>query len=162
MAGTFCTTTSLEVLWVGSTFTGITALASDLINDAEDELRGCLSERYNVSADAFQTSTSTPPLLEQLCKWKAIGFLYGATSRGGKDAFARSNWWLKRCDKKVDEILAYDANLVNTAGALIPDATDKLAVKSNSSTYSTTFDVDDPLLWKQDPDKLDDIDDDRK
>lgn len=155
--GTFCTTTSLETMWVGSSFADLTTLAQEFIGDAEDELRSKLAQRYDTSTDPFQTSTSTPPLLEKLCKWKSIGYLYGNTSRGGKEAFKRADWYLNRCDKMLEKIMDYKAHLVDTAGSQIPDSSDKLAVKSTSSDYSNTFNEDDPLKWKTDQDKLDDI-----
>lgn len=149
-------------MWIGSKFDGLTSLADTFIGDVEDELRGCLSQRYDVSIDAFQTSTATPPLLEMLCKWKAIGYLYGNVARGSKDMFNRSKWYTDRCDKKVEAILNYDANLVDTAGSQIADSTGKLAVKSSTEDYSNTIQEDDPLKWKIDPDKLNDIKSDRR
>jgi len=160
--GTFCTTTSLETLWVGSTFTAeLTSLAGDLISDSEDELRSCFAQRYDITTDAFQTSTATPPMLEKLCKWKAIGYLYEATARGSKDAFKRSSRYLDRCDKKINEIRDYKAHLLDSSGAQIPDSTGKLLVKSTTQDFTPTFLEDDELKWRQDKDKLDDIDSER-
>lgn len=159
--GTFCTTTSIETMWVGSSFADLTTLAQEFIGDAEDELRAALSDRYDVSADYFQTSTATPPLLEKLCKWKAIGYLYGNTSRGGKDAFKRADWYLNRCDKAIKKIMDRDMNLVDTAGSAISDQTGELQVKSSTEDYANTFNEDDALNWGVDSDKLNAIDSER-
>lgn len=159
--GTFCTTTSLETYWVGSSFDGLTALASTCITDAEDEIRKRLSRRFDVSSDYFQTSTSTPPAIENICKWYALGLLFEATSRGGKDAYSRADRYLKKAESNITELLEYKAQLVDSSGDVVSDASDQMQVLSNTSTYSSTFNEDDELSWGVDSDKLDDIETER-
>jgi len=148
---------------VDTTFnTATTALCSSLIIDAENEIRKRLSKRYDVSADAFQTSTSTPPMVTTLCEWLTMGYMYENLSRGGTEAFGRADRFLKKANDNIDDILNFKANILNTTGSTIAEGSESLPMYSNSDDYSSTFDEDDPLKWTVDKDKLDDISDDRE
>ena len=159
---TFATTTSLDVLMVGTTFdTATTVLCSALIIDAENEIRKRLSKRYDVSSAAFQTSTSVPPIVTTLCEWLTIGYMYENLSRGGKDAYARADRFLDKAHKNMDDILDYKANIADSTGAAISESTESLPMFSNTKDYADTFAEDSPLDWAVDGDKLDDIKDGR-
>lgn len=160
--GTFCTTTSLDTIMVDTTFdTATTALADECILNAENKIREIMSKRYDVGADAFQTSTATPPVVQTWCKWLSTGYMYEDLSRGGKDAFTRADRYIKKAMDNMAQVIAYKANVVNSLGSLLTDSTESLPMYSNSNDYHDTFNEDSPLCWNVDGDKLDDIEDER-
>lgn len=160
--GTMATTTSLDTRMVDTTFnTATTSLCTARITDAENEIRKILSKRYDVSADAFQTSTSVPPMLTTLCEWLTMGFMYEDLSRGGLDGFGRSDRYIKKAMENLNDIVDYKVNLVNTSGSLISESTESLPMFSNTKDYTDTFAEDNPTNWAVDSDKLDDIADER-
>lgn len=159
--GTYCTTTSLETLWGGTSFDGLTALASEMIDQAEGEINKYLSQRYDISSAPFQTSTTIPPAIQNICKWYSIGYLYEATARGSKDSFARADRYLKKAEKNLMDIINYDANLLDSSGAEVADDADDLQILSSTSDYAPTFNEDSPLNWEVDPDKVSDIESER-
>ena len=161
--GTFCTTTTLDILMVDTTFDSTTTqLADECISNAENEIRKRLSERYDTSADAFQTSSSTPPMVSTLCKWLSQGYMYDNLSRGGKDAFARADRFIKRAMDNMTEVLDYRSNIQDTSGSDLADASTAFQTLSNTKDYHDTFGEDNPLDWSVDSDKLDDLEDERK
>lgn len=160
--GTFATTTSLDTLMVDTTFdTATSALATQCITQAENKIREKMSERYDTSADAWQTSTSTPPVVTTWCEWLSMGYMYESLSRGGKEAFKRADRFIDKAMNNMDHVLDFEANVVNTLGSAITDAATTFQVLSNTEDYHATFDEDDPTSWNVDPDKLDDIEDGR-
>ena len=159
---TFCTTTSLDILMVDTTFNSLTTqLCSSLIIDAENEIRKRLSTRYDISSDAFQTSTSVPPMVTTMCEWLTMGYMYENLSRGGTEAFGRADRFLKKAYDNLDDIVGFRANLSNTLGAAISEGSESLPMHSTTKDYTDTFAEDDSLSWAVDEDKLDDISDDR-
>lgn len=159
--GLYCTTTSLETLWGGASFSGLTALASEMIDQAESEINKRLSQRYDISSSTFQTSTSIPPMVTTLCKWLAVGYLYENTARGSKDAYMRADRYIKKAEKNLEGIIDYQYNLVDANGEPIDDNSTDLQVLSNTTNYTETFGEDSPLDWAVDSDKLQDISDSR-
>lgn len=160
--GTFCTTTSLETIMYDTSFnTATTALASECITNAENKIREKLSKRYDVASAAFQTSTSTPPVVQTICKWLSVGYMYEDLSRGGKDGYSRADRYIKKAMGNLDEILNYKANIVDSSGDLITESTESIPIYSNTNDYHETFNEDSPLNWSIDPDKVEDIDNER-
>lgn len=144
-------------MWGGTSFTGLTSLANELITDAEAEVNKHLSQRYDISQSYFQTTSSVPPLVRKITKWLAVGYLFESQSRGSKETFKRADRYIKRAMDNLKEIKEYKAGLLNTAGSAISDSTDDLIVESSTQNYSSTFNEDDPLNWDVDQDKIDDI-----
>ncbi len=161
--GTYCTTTALDTAMIGVTFdTATTAIATECIDWAENEIDKFLSKRYDLSANTFQTSTSVPPMVQTLCKWLAIGYTYEASARGGKDAFTRGDRYIKRAIDNLEMLADYKLDLVDSSGDVIDDMSQTgYRILANTETYSETFNEDDPLDWKIDSDKLSDIADGR-
>lgn len=159
--GLYCTTTSLETLWGGASFTDLTDTASLMITQAENEIDKRLSKRYDMSSAIFQTTTSVPPMITTLCQWLSLGYLYENTARGSQDAFVRADRYINKAHENMDAILEYKADLVDTDGEKVPDSNNQFNVYSNQDDYHETFNEDDPLNWSVDCDKLDDIADDR-
>jgi hypothetical protein len=156
--GTFCTTTSLAILMVDTNFdTATTSLATDSIIDAENKIREILSKRYDVSSDEFQTSTSTPPVVQTLCKWLTAGYMYEDLSRGGNDAFNRADRYIDKAMSNLNSIADGTTNVVDSLGSELIEDTSAYQVLSNTSDYNDTFDEGDPLNWEVDPTKLSDI-----
>lgn len=160
--GTFATTTSLDTLMVDTNFdTATTSLADLCITQAENKIREKMSERYDTSADAWQTSTSIPPVATTWCEWLSMGYMYENLSRGGGKAFQRADRFIEKAMDNMKDVVNYEANVVDSSGEPINDKSDAFQVLSNTDDYHETFNEDDPLHWSQDPDKLDDIATDR-
>lgn len=156
--GTYLTTTALYIQMVDTTQdTATTALLADCMADAEAEVLKRLSERYDTSSDYFQDPAQTPPQVVALVKWLAIGYAYDALSRGGKDAFMRSDRYIKRATDNLTAILKGEANLVDQDGEIIDALAGGNEVYGNTTNYHDTFDEGNPLNWGPDKDKLADI-----
>lgn len=159
--GTYATTTALETMWGGTSFTGLTAQATAFIEDAENEIDKYLAKRYDLSSAPFDTSTSIPPVVTKICKWLAIGYLYEANSRGSKESFARADRYIKRAEKNLMDIRDYKAELVDTGGAAVTDDSENLQIVSSTEDYAPTFNEDNPTNWAVDPTKISDISSER-
>lgn len=160
--GTFATTTALQTKMIGTNFdTATSALASACIEDAENEIRKQLADQYDTSADYFQTSTSTPPMVRTLCENLAVGYMYECMARGGKESYQRSDRLLTRCMENLKALADGTLQLVDTLGAQIVPENTKWQVQSSTTDYAPTFGEDNPKRWKVDSDKLEDIADAR-
>lgn len=148
-------------MMVGTVFTGLTSLASECISQAEREVDKRLSSRYDISSAYFQTTASISPTVRQLALWYAVGYTYEANARGSKDAYSRADRYIEKANKNIESILKYEANLLDSLGSQIPDSSGSLKVRSSTSDYVNTFNEDDPVNWTVDPDKLDDISNER-
>lgn len=160
--GTYCTTTSLQVTMIGTTFdTATTSLADKLITHAENEINKYLSKRYDIGS-LSDTSTSVPPIVTSMCETLAEGYMYQRMSRGGKDGMARGKMLIDQVLANLKQIAEYKLDVVDSDGDVITDMSGTAyRVLSNTTGYANTFNEDDPLDWKVDQDKLDDIDDER-
>lgn len=163
---TYCTTTSLQTLMVGTTFdTATTALAGEAIAQAETDINAKLSKRYDISSSYFQTTTATPPLIQTICKRRALGYTYEALARGAgpsSEVFTRAERYIKSTTDVLDAIASYQVHLLDSAGSVIPEASNgNFQILSSTEDYAATFNEDDPLSWKIDDEKLDDIDSER-
>ncbi|CAB4170107.1 hypothetical protein UFOVP903_55 [uncultured Caudovirales phage] len=158
--GIYATTTSLQVLMVGTVFdTATTALASKLITHSENEVNKWLSKRYDVTA----LSASVPPLVTSLTETLAEGYVYQRMSRGGKEADQRGKILIGQVLENLKLISDYKLDLVDSGGAVVVDMSQTAyRVLSSTSGYTDTFNEDDPLDWGVDPDKLSDIEDGRE
>lgn len=147
---------------IGTVFdTATTNLASVCITDAENELRKHLCKRYDFTAAPFNTTTSIPPMLTTLTETLAIGYMYENMSRGSKEGYARADRYIDRVMENVQALLDGDAQLTDSSGNLVEEIDGDWGIRENTSSYSPTFNEDDPMDWKVDQDKLDDIEDDR-
>lgn len=157
--GIYATTTSLQVLMIGTQFdSATTSLCDKLITHSENEINKHLSQRYTISS----LQSPVPPLLTSLCETLTEGYMYQRMSRGGKDSMARGTILIKQVMDNLKLILDYKVNLVNSSGAVISDSpSSSYKVQSTTSDYSNTFNEDDPLNWEVDHQKLDDIFDER-
>lgn len=157
--GTYATTTSLAINMIGLTFdTATTLMAAKRITDAENEINKYLSTRYDLSASRFQTSTSIPPLVTSLCEKLAEGYIWRSNSRGGKESIARGRELIKEATDNLILISDYKVDLLATAGSVIDDMSNTAyRVMCNTSSYVPTFNEDDELNYRVDPNKLDDI-----
>jgi len=162
--GTYSTLTSLTILMTGTDFslTAMNSLGALAINRAETEINKYLSKRYDLSSATFQTSTSVPPMVRDLCNELSVGYAYKFLSRGRKESIERAHLFIDPVIDNLKEIRDHKHDLVNTSGSVIPEAASGVwRIQSNTSGYSNTFNEDDPLNWETDVDKLDDISDDR-
>ena len=110
----------------------------------------------------FSTYTSAAPALKTITKYLAASNYYLHTGAGGKEAFARADAYEKRAMNNLKALAKGTIDLVDQDGAKVPERANYDAVLSNTKDYSETFGEDDPLHWKVDPDKLDDIEDERE
>lgn len=158
--GTFLTITSLETIMFDTTFdTATTALANECVGNAENKIREILANRYDVSADAFQTTTSTPPVISTICKWLSVGYMYEDLSRGSKDAYARADRYIKKAMDNLTMIQDYKADVLDSTGSALVSA--GFSLQCNTTDYHDTFDEGPETAWGPDSDKLDDISDAR-
>ena len=162
MPPVYATTTSLDERMVGTNFdTATTALASEMLGDAQAEVNKYLSKRYDVSA--FMSSAgSVPPIVSTWTYTLGEGYMYQRMSRGGKDAMERGQYFIDQVIKNLEKVAAYELDIVSTAGSVISDMSNtSYRLLSTTDSYKDTFAEDDPLNWKVDQNKLDDISDDR-
>jgi len=160
----YLTTTTLDTRMVGLTFDSVTtALATEMISDAEAEVNKWLSRRYDLSSAYFQTTTGTPPIVRSLATRLAEGYMWRANSRGSKESLTRAKSFIDDVMNNLKNIAGYKVDLTDTTGALIPDKSNTAyRVLSNTTDYANTFNEDDSLNWAVDPDKLDDISTERE
>jgi phage gp36-like protein len=159
----YSTTTSLEILLVGVTFdTATTSLVSQCITDAENEVDKYLSKRYDMADYMAMSLTALPPLLKTLTNQIAMGYYYQNSARGGKDSLDFGDKIIKRATENLILIQERKADLLNVNMEPVAEAsTAGYKMVSNTTNYTPTFNVDDPLKWKQDQDQLDDADTER-
>lgn len=144
---------------VNVTFDSLTsALATEMINDAEAEVNKYLAQRYDISSAVFQTTTSIPPMVRAMSTSLAEGYMWGRMSRGGKESLARANDLVKNVIDNLKAISIYRADLTATNGSLIPESTGVYGrVLANNLNYTNTFDEGSQLDWQVDEDKLTDL-----
>lgn len=155
--GNYATTTSLQTTMIGTSFdTATTSLANKCISWSEDEVNKYLSKRYDLSG----FSASTPPLVQSLTEQIASGYMFRFMARGSADMLSRAKEIIDPCIKNLEGLSKGKFNLFDTSGAVIADASlSCFQVFCNTDTYHSTFDEDDPLNWKIDTNKIDDIED---
>ncbi len=154
------TATSLSTRAIGVTFdTLTTALAVEMVTDAENEINKYISKRYDISGF---TLTSAPPLLTSLTKKLALGYLYQNNSRGGIDAWDRGQKLIDQVIANLELLRDYKVDLIDSSGSVIADMSNtSYRVMCNTSDYAPTFNEDAEINWKVDSNKLDDIDSER-
>lgn len=169
----YATTTSLEQTMIGVTFdSATTALASKMISRSEARINQGLSQRYDLTSQYFQTYTSVPPMVREMTETLAEGYMWKALSRGAKESILRGQQMISEIlgkdtmNKRLGEngylylIANYQANLLDTAGAVIPDKTKTpFRIQSSTSNYTDTFDEGNEMQWKVSKTKRDDISD---
>lgn len=158
--GKYVTTTAMEVLLITLTFdTKTSALVTRLIDHAENEVEKHMAKRYDISSFL----PDPPPLVETLTETLTEGYVWIRTARGGKEALAQGKILIDGAMENLKAIVDGDVNLVDSDGDLWPEGENLVdgRVLSNTEDYAPTFNEDDPLLWKVDDDKLDDIDSER-
>ena len=149
---------------IGTDFsiTAVGSLATAAVELAEQEANKYLSKRYDISQSTFQTYTSCPPILRTIVRRLSVGYMYEGLARGGEDAFNRADRYIKSATENLMLISDRQLDLLNTSGSVVADlSTGSYRIQCNTSTYKDTFAEDDPLNWKVDSNKLDDIADDR-
>lgn len=156
--GSIATTTAIDTLMPDITFdSATTAIASKCIDWAETKVKGKLSRRYDVSASPFTVSTSTS-MLTALVEQFSLGDLYRKISRGSKESISRGEALLKDALATLEQLSDGKCDLLNSAGTdVVQGKSGYSEIISSTTGYHTTFDEDDPLNWKIDPDKLSDI-----
>lgn len=159
--GTYATTTSLDIVMVGVSFDTVTAaLASKLIDQAQAEIDGSLSRRYDLGSDYFQTSTSTPPQVRSWTERLSEGFMWQSLARGGagKESMARGKGLIDAVRLELKDMREYKSELLDTLGSVIVDMSQTaFRVLCNTTDYTPTFNEDDELSQRVDPDKLEAI-----
>ncbi len=156
----YSTTTSLEIIMVGTTFdTATTALMNKMITRAENEVDKYLSKRYDIGVYLSMSLTALPPLLTSLTEDLAEGYYFMRNSRGGKESVAYGQVLVDEAKSNLQLILERKADLLDASGDPVAEAANaSYRLLSNTTNYSQTINEDDELRWKQDQDKLDDID----
>lgn len=160
--GIYATTTSMQVLMIGTNFDSITtSLCTKLITHSENEINKYLSKRYDISS-FNDTSTSVPPIVTTICETLTEGYMHQRMSRGGKDSLARGKVFIDQAISNLNLIAEYKLDLVDSSGDRINDlSTGAFVIKSTTENYSNTFNEDSQLDWEVDSNKLDDIESER-
>jgi hypothetical protein len=153
------TTTAINTLIPEFSFDTATSLLGDkVVKRSENEIRKYLSKRYDLSSDTFQTTTSTPPLIQDLCEQMATGYMRVYFSRGGKETIKLGWELVKEARDNLKKIMEYELDLFDSTGSIIADKSNTAyRVLGDTDDYTTTFNEDDPLDWAVDKDKLNDI-----
>jgi hypothetical protein len=135
-----------------------------MIVHAENECDKYISKRYDVSAYVAASLTSIPPLLTSLTETLAEGYYFLRNSRGGgKDSVAYGKELIKQAQDNLLLIANRKLDLLDVAGNPVDEfANASFRLVSSTTNYTPTFNEDDELNWKQDEDKLDDIDSERQ
>lgn len=159
--GIYATTTSLQVLMVGTKFdTATSNLCDKLITHAENEVDKYLSKRYDI--EALHALTPVPPIVESIAETLAEGYMYQRMSRGGKDAMARASALIKQALDNLQMVADYKLDVIDSNGNNLTEGTNTAYnVQTSTPDYVQTFNEDDPLRWEIDRTKLDDIEDER-
>jgi hypothetical protein len=159
--GTYCTTTSLAIIMIGTTFDSVTtSLATKMITHAENEVNKYISKRYDTTG--WTTAASTPPLITSIAETLAEGYMSQRMSRGGKEAMARGAALIKQGIDNLVLLQDFKSDLIDSTGGVIADFSNTAyQILSNNTNYAPTFNEDSELNWRVDPDKLDDIKDSR-
>lgn len=156
----YATTTALSTVMIGVNFSasGMTALSSKAIEQAEAEVNKYLSGRYDLSSSYFQTYTSVPPMVRAITERMAEGYMWQWLARGGKEGLARGATLIKAATENLVDIRDMKAHLADTAGSILAESsTGSYRVQCNTTDYTPTFAEDDETAWAVDSDKLDDI-----
>ncbi len=133
---------------IGTTLdTATSALLTECITDAENEVKKQLSERYDLTQ--FTTTTSCP-ILGTLARDLTIGYAYEAMSRGSKEGMARADRYIMRVMENLKQIREGEVQLFDGNGILITELEGKWKVRSNivEGGYSPTFNEDDAKNWR--------------
>lgn len=155
------TTTAMSTRMVGTVFdTATTALATQCLTDAQNEINKRLTKRYDLDASPFLTTTSYPPQYTTMIEMLAIGYMYENLSRGGKDAYSRADRYIDKVMDNIDDLLEGAAQLVDSSGAAITESDNEWQVQTTED-YAKTFNEDDPDSWEVSQDKLDAIESER-
>ena len=160
MANKYCTTTSLDIIMIGTNFdTATTALGGKAIEWAESEINKYLSKRYDISGF---TVGSIPPVIVSWCEQLAVGSTYRENGRGSKEARERFIAYVEPVQENLQMVRDYQMDLVDSLGSVIADFSNTAyRALSTTDTYTETFAEDNELQWAVDKNKLKDIDGDR-
>jgi len=161
--GLYATFTSLQTKMIGTNFdTLTTSLATAVLDESTNEINKYLSKRYDLSSSPFDIFANIPPVIRTISEWYGMGRMYEDMARGGEDAYVRADRYLKKAIANLEDIRDSKVDLFDTAGSIVLEMSNSsFAVYTNSDDYESTFNEDDPLNWKVDPDKLTDISSER-
>ena len=136
-------------------YTAITTLIDAHITRADNVINSKIARRYDI-ADFI---VNVPPLLRTISE--DISSYYTYRSEYSGDTQNENEWTDKynEAAKILDEIRDSKIDLVNTAGAIIPDRTESAfdMVTSDNQDYQPFFDIDEPTDWKFDADLKDSL-----
>jgi len=161
--GTYTTITSLDTLMPNYELNTTTSSTptSQVIDWAESMINSKIGKKYDVSSSPFDAYATTPPLVRTLAEQLSMGYIFKTWSRGGKESLTRGDAMIEMAMEVLDKIADCKIDLVNTGGSVVTKTSTQDDILSNTDGYFSTFDEDDPLHWKVDQDKLDDISDGR-
>lgn len=155
------TTTALATRMIGTVFdTATTALGTQCITDAQNEINKRLAGKYDFSATPFNTTTAYPPIYTTLIERLAVGYMYENMSRGSKEGYARADRYIKSVMDNITELIDGEAEILDSTGAPVTEIEGSWSVQATTA-YPNTFNEDDPELWTVSQDKLDDIESER-
>ena len=143
---------------IGSMTTLSSAQVLTFVEDAENEINARLAPLYTVPV----TGSGVPPILETLATNMAQ---YRILSRRvmTQEKLKESGWVdrFKEDSELLQKIADGGISLVDSSGTIIAGRTDQREVWSNTKDYLPTFTELGDLDQVQDPDKIDDLADER-
>lgn len=160
----YATTTSLELIMVGTAFdSATTSLINKMIIHSENEVDTYLSKRYDIGNYLSMSLSALPPLLTSLTETLAEGYYYLRNSRGGgKDSVASASLLITEAKENLALIRDRKLDLLDVNGDPVAEfANASFKLVSTTTNYPTTINEDDELKWKQSSDKLSDIESER-
>ncbi len=146
--GTYATTSSLEILMIGTQFdTATTSLASKCITQAENEVNKYLSKRYDIGGIV----SAVPPIVTSLSEKLAVGYMFQYMSRGGKESMARGKFFIDDALNNLKQIAEYKLDLIDSNGDVLTNLSSSgYDIKSSTQDYSPTFNEDEQTEWEVD------------
>ncbi len=96
-------------------------------------------------------------MITTLCEWLSLGYLYENTARGSKDGYLRADRYIKKATDNMKQLNKFEADLVDSGGAKIPDNVTDMQILGGTEDYSPTFDEGSPLDWRVSDSKLTDL-----
>lgn len=161
--GIYSTTTSLQVVMIGTTFDSLTtSLAQTCITWSESEINKYLSKRYDLSSSPFNTTTTIPPIVKMWSDRLSAGYVYESLARGSKEGYQRASRYIDSVIENLALVSEFKLDILNSAGSVVADMSNtSYRCLSSTDTYSNTFNEDTVTSWTPDQDKLDDISDER-
>lgn len=158
------TLTGMAIHMVGADMTDQTAMAQACLSRAAAKINGSLAQRYELSSSHFATYAALPPLVEEWGTMLGAGYAWQNLARAGagKEAWNRGAGLIKEVLDDLKLVAKREIALTDEDGDLIPEGSNTAnKVNCSTSDYEPTIDEGSFLGMRVDPDKIEDIADEK-